>query len=198
MFYPHRTNRGPSYSLSSLSAALHTHVESPPPRPPSTFESKCQGRSFVGCYTYAFVRKLDCTFVHTCTSDVAFYAEFSIEKHLGDVLVIITYTQSVLKINLGKRWKKSFNFLILLVRSFQTGDAKAHSMPRINLSSINWVARHMYCTSVTFKRTEPPLMAAEDDLIKQCLAVEKKSLQYKSSYAADGKNTVPWMFNMKL
>lgn len=41
-------------------------------------------------------------------------------------------------------------------------------------------------------------MAAEDDLIKQCLAVEKKSLQYKSSYAADGKNIAPWMFNMKL
>lgn len=31
MFYPHRTKRGPSYSLSSISAALHTHVESPPP-----------------------------------------------------------------------------------------------------------------------------------------------------------------------
>ncbi len=47
----------------------------------------------------------------------------------------------------------------------------------------------MYCTSVTFKHTEPPLKTAEDDLIKQCLAVENKSLQYKSFYAADGKNT---------
>ncbi len=79
MFYPCRTKRGPSDSPSSLSVALHTLVESPPP--PLTFESKCQGRSFVGCYTYTFERKLDCTFVHTCTSDVAFYAEFSIEKH---------------------------------------------------------------------------------------------------------------------
>lgn len=45
----------------------------------------------------------------------------------------------------------------------------------------------MYCTSMTFKHTEPPLRAAEDDSIKQCPAKEKKSLQHNLPFGADEK-----------
>lgn len=41
------------------------------------------------------IRLHSCPYMHKWFFDVAFYAEFFIEKHLGNILVIITYTQSV-------------------------------------------------------------------------------------------------------
>lgn len=87
---------GPSYSCRTA----------PPNGSFSTFQSKCQGRSFVGRHADAFVRKLVCAFVHTCTSDslIRAFVRKRIEKHFGNVLVI-SYT-TVCEISLAERDRK--------------------------------------------------------------------------------------------
>lgn len=82
--------------LFSLRPFIH---HTPPPHPPLFNISKQMSRPVFCRPSHVCVcveiRLHICPYMHKWFFDVAFYAEFFNEKHLCDILVIITYTRSV-------------------------------------------------------------------------------------------------------